>query len=477
MSHLRVRFAPSPSGSGIHLGNAKTALFNFLFAKKYDANFLFRIEDSDQTRVNQDGADNILQELAWLGITFTSGYKISDKDPSTFTQSGRQETYRKFANNLLEKGLAYKCYCSFEDLDKARAEATAKDPKQPWRYPGTCRNLTKDFDKEHIIRFKAPTEGAIEFEDLVFGKRVIPNKENYDFVILRKDGSPMFTFCNAIDDGAIDGVSHVIRGLDHLKNTNQQIMFLEALGIARPKYAHLPMMLNSKGEKLSKRDGAVSVREFKDLGYTPDAILNYIVRFGWSCKGGQEVYSLNELIEKFSLEGCGRSDGKFDPKKFLAINYEHLRQSNLTSDQQYIARVLPFLVERGIKDPNQERMLAALPLVRSRAHTLVEAALEFEPFLLDEVKPIPAAEITENRAAQIKSLLSSLTAAPDWTEGVIKESVKNWLTKNELTLKEVGGFLRLALMGRGSSPELFQVMQALGRERSLQRISKSIEGA
>ena len=324
---MRVRFCPSPSGT-LHLGNAKTALFNFLFAQKAGGDLLFRIEDTDQTRVVKDGAEKILADMVWLGLIPNMGFGTNNKPAGTYTQMERLETYQKIAHQLVEQGLAYRCYCTQEELDKKREEAIAANPKAPFKYPGTCRNIKEVLDKPFVIRFKAPTEGYTEFTDIAFGKRSVPNKENYDFVLMRANGIPLYNFAVVVDDGITDGITHIIRGSDHIKNTPTQVLLYQALGLQVPTLCSLPMLLNKDGQKLSKRDGSVSVAEFREAGYSPDAVLNYLVKFGWG-HGNQELFSLSEMIDKFNLEDCNCRDGKFDPVKFASINTAHLKSETL----------------------------------------------------------------------------------------------------------------------------------------------------
>lgn len=471
----RARFCPSPSGS-IHLGNAKTAIFNYLFAQRYNADLLFRIEDTDQARTVAGAADRILDELKWLGISFTMGYGTNNKPAGEYSQSGRLKSYQELAFSLLEKGLAYKCYCSEDELEFLRKEAFERNPKAPFKYPGTCRSIKQDLNKEFIIRFKAPTEGCIEFEDIAFGKRIIPNKENYDFVILRKDGSPLYNWAVVVDDGITDQITHVIRGSDHIKNMPQQLLLLEALGLPKPVYCHLPMLLNNQGAKLSKRDGSVSVSEFRALGYAPSAIVNYLIRVGWGYKN-QEIFSMSELIEKFSLDAVGKNDAKFDPKKFEAINHAHLKNPELVSNDQYVKSLVPFLSSKGMKEIPHNSIIDALPMIRPRAKTLAEAADMLEPFLTDRLQlSITKDAIPSNLQPHINSLFEAFVETPEtsWKENHLRTTIQKWLDTHQLLLKDVGAFLRLSLLGRSHSPELFQVMQFLGRDRSLRRLEKSV---
>lgn len=474
---FRVRCAPSPSGT-LHIGNAKTFLFNWLFSKKYNADFVLRIEDTDTARVVEQGAEKILAELNWLGLTPTMGWGTDNRPAGAYTQMERLPIYRKYAERLLEQGTAYRCYCTDEELDKARKDAMEKNPKHPFKYPGTCRDIKEKLDKPFVIRFRAPTDGHTEFSDIAFGNRSIPNKENYDFVLLRHNGIPLFNFANCIDDLVIDHITHVIRGSDHLKNTPQQVMIADALGLQRPIYCHLPMLLNTVGGKLSKRDGSVSVAEFREMGFTPHAILNYLVRFGWSHKD-QEIFSLDQMVELFAIEDCGKNDGKFDIKKFTSVQYEHLKDPKLTSDDEYVAHLTPFITKKDTTPFPEETLRTALPLVRARAHTLVEAAEEILPFLSEEVKTDLPENFKQNVPTLIQEkvsmLLSELKENASWDENSLRQLTKDWLTKHKLSLKELGGFMRISLTGRAHSPELFQVMAALGRARSLKRLQIGVD--
>jgi glutamyl-tRNA synthetase len=467
---FRVRCAPSPSGT-LHVGNAKTFLFNYLFSRKYDADFVLRIEDTDTARVVDQGAEKILSELNWLGLTPTMGWGTDNCPAGAYTQMERLPTYKKYAEQLLEQGDAYRCYCTEEELTKARDEAMAKNPKHPFKYPGTCRDIKERLDKPFVIRFKAPTEGTTDYEDVAFGKRSVPNKENYDFVILRHSEIPLFNFANCIDDLVIDNITHVIRGSDHLKNTPQQVMIADALKLERPIYCHLPMLLNAAGGKLSKRDGSVSVAEFREMGFTPHAILNYLVRFGWSHKD-QEIFSLDQMIDLFAIEDCGKNDGKFDMKKFTSVQYEHLKSEALTSTDEYEKMLLPFLKKKGLVEDafTSAKLRAAMPLVRARAHTLVEAADEMMPFVIDTIENPDFKDVSMKVREKVSTLITALDSDPAWGEDHLRQLTKNWLVENDLSLKELGGFMRLSLTGRSHSPELFQVMATLGRRSSIKRL-------
>src|SRR5580658_8659382 len=338
-SPARLRFAPSPTGY-LHIGGVRTALFNWLSARKTKGAFVLRIEDTDQERSTAESVRVILDSLRWLGLTWDEGPEAGGPR-GPYTQMERLAVYRKHAEALIAGGKAYRCYCTKEELDGQRAALKARDPKASFTYPGTCRDRKDRPALPFVVRSKAPASGDVVYVDKVFGEVRTPNAAQQDFVLLRSDGVPLYNFGAVVDDVTM-GISLIARGRDHMVNTPPQIMIYEALDATVPQFAHLPMMLAPSGEKLSKRNAAVSVSDYRDLGYAPEAVLNYLARFGWS-HGDQEVFSLAELTAAFDWEHCGRGDGKFDAKKFLAINHEHLKTPRLTSDVAYAVAMLPFL--------------------------------------------------------------------------------------------------------------------------------------
>src|SRR5882757_3296099 len=372
----RLRFAPSPSGY-LHIGGVRTALFNWLWARKTGGKFVLRVEDTDQDRSSIESVRAILDSLTWLGLDWDEGPEVGG-DFGSYFQSERKPLYRAVIDRLIGEGKAYRCYCTKEELDAQREALKAQNPKAAFVYPGTCRNRTDHPDKPYVIRFKSPTEGATDFTDRVFGLISTPNTSQQDFVLVRTDGYPLYNLAATVDDHEMQ-MTFVARGRDHIGNTPQQILLYRALGWDPPEFAHLPMMLNSKGEKLSKRHAAVSTQDYKDKGYTPAAVLNYLVRFGWSF-GDKEIFSRDELIESFDWEHVGRGDGKFDEKKFADVAFEHLKQPSLTSLDQYVEWTQPFLAARGIENPDPSLLRQAIPSIRERAHTLVEAAFALDYF-------------------------------------------------------------------------------------------------
>src|SRR5271165_1727474 len=359
----RVRFAPSPTGY-LHIGGVRTALFNWLWARKTGGAFVLRIEDTDQERSTEDSVRVILDSLSWLGLTWDEGPgKGGPHGP--YTQMERIAIYKEWSERLIAQHKAYRCYCTKEELDAQRAALKARDPKAQFRYPGTCRTRKDQPDLPFVVRFRAPESGAVTYVDKVFGEVTTPNATLQDFVLVRSDGVPLYNFGAVVDDITME-ITLVARGRDHMINTPPQILLYEAFGAPVPAFAHLPMMLAPNGEKLSKRHGAVSVGEYRDQGYSPAAVLNYLARFGWS-HGDQEVFSIDELVQAFSWEGCNRADGKFDGKKFLAIDHEHLKSERLVPTDEYVRRLLPFLEKRGFLELDVERVRAAIPMIRERA--------------------------------------------------------------------------------------------------------------
>jgi glutamyl-tRNA synthetase len=465
----RVRFAPSPTGY-LHIGGVRTALFNWLWARKTKGAFVLRIEDTDQERSTPESRQVILDSLDWLGIDWDEGPRVGGPH-GPYTQMERLGLYKEMSERLIASRKAYRCYCTKAELDAQREALKQKDPKATFRYPGTCWGRKDEPDLPFVVRFRMPETGAVTYVDKVFGEVVTPNTAQQDFVLIRAGGVPLYNFGAVVDDITMD-ISLVARGRDHMVNTPPQILLYEAFGATLPAFAHLPMMLAPSGEKLSKRHGAVSVTEYRDQGYAPGAVLNYLVRFGWSA-GDQEVFSVDELIEKFDWEHCGKGDGKFDTKKFLAIEHEHLRSPRLVPDAEYVTRVTPFLAKRGIESPSAALIARALPAIRDRAHTYVEAADLLDFFLRDvPVMDAKAAEkaLVPPAAKLLRGMAAALASAPVWEDAALDEAIKAWATAEGLAFKDVASPARVALTGRSASPALHQVMVVLGKEASLARL-------
>ncbi|WP_394825997.1 glutamate--tRNA ligase [Pendulispora albinea] len=472
----RVRFAPSPTGY-LHIGGVRTALFNWLWARKNRGTFVLRIEDTDQERSTDASKQVIFESLSWLGLDWDEGPGVGG-NYGPYEQMARLSIYKEYAERLIAAGKAFRCYCTKEDLDKAREALKAKDPKAQFRYPGTCRDRRDQPDKPYVVRFKAPEEGTLTYVDKVFGEVTTPNAAQQDFVLLRSDGVPLYNFGAVIDDHLME-IDLVARGRDHMVNTPPQILLYQALGAKVPDFAHLPMMLAPNGEKLSKRHGAVNVLEYRKEGYTPQAVLNYLVRFGWS-HGDQEVFSLKGLIDAFSWEACGRADGKFDTKKFSAILFEHLKSPELLPDAEYVQRLLPFLEARGLTGLDPAKVAGALYTVRERATSLKDAADRLDFFFRDEpVFDEKAATkfLVPASAESLRAVATLLEGTPEWTEPALEQRLVQWLEERGLQMKDIAQAARVALTGRSATPGLFQVLYVLGKDVSLARLRKGAERA
>jgi glutamyl-tRNA synthetase len=471
---VRVRFAPSPSGY-LHIGGARTALFNWLWARKTGGTFVLRVEDSDQERSFPESVRAVLEAMRWLGLDWDEGPEVGGPLPSYF-QSERRASYHEACERLIESGAAYRCTCSKDELEAARAAALAKNPKEPFRYPGTCRDKRHDRSKAHVVRFRAPDTGDTVFEDEVFGTISTPNDSLYDFVILRQDGFPIYNLGCVVDDHDM-GITLVGRGRDHLGNTPQQVLLYHALGYEVPKFAHLPLMMSQKGEKLSKRHGSVAVQDYRDRGFSPNGVLNYLVRFGWSF-GDQEIFTREQLIEHFDWKSVGRSDGKFDEKKFADVAFEHLKTDSLMTRGEYAERILPFMAQRGITGPPTSTLGAAIDTIRPRARNFVEAALAVdfyfrEPPEFDE--KAAAKFLTRAAVAPLRELLGLVKEAPEFQAQALEAAFQTFCESKGLLMKDLAQPARVALTGRSASPGLFEVMVVLGKERTLRRLESGIE--
>jgi glutamyl-tRNA synthetase len=467
----RVRFAPSPSGY-LHIGGARTALFNWLWARKHGGTFVLRIEDTDQDRSSLDSVRAILDALRWLGLNWDEGPEVGGPHGPYF-QSERRALYRETCEGLIGDGKAYRCDLSKEELDELRADFKAKHPKGEFVYKGPIREC-KDPSKPHVIRFRTPRDASTDFNDKVFGVVSTPNSEQPDFVLMRSDGFPLYNLAAVVDDHAME-ISLVSRGREHIGNTPQQVLLYGALGWEPPEFAHLPLMLSPSGEKLGKRNASVSVHEYKDRGYTPMGVLNYLARFGWSY-GDQELFTRDELVRFFDWERVGKSDGKFDEKKFADVAFDHLKRPELLGAAEYVEAVKPLVAARGIENPDSARVARALPTIRDRAHTLVEAAdlLDFylrEPPVLDQAaRPL----LTPVSAEHLEVVRKICAESEPFTAAEVEGRVKAWLEGARIKMKDVAQPVRVALTGRTASPGLFDVMVVLGRETTLSRLDRAI---
>lgn len=470
----RVRYAPSPSGY-LHIGGARTALFSWLWARHTGGTFIVRVEDTDAERSSLESVRAILDALRWLGLDWDEGPEVGGPFEPYF-QSDRRERYRRAAETLIAAGHAYRCYCTKEELDRARAELKARDPKAQFVYPGTCRNRADLPDRPWVVRFRSPSEGETAFVDKVFGRIATPNAQLQDFVLLRQNGLPLYNFACVVDDHDME-MTLVARGREHIGNTPQQVLLYSAFDWEPPEFAHLPLMLSQKGEKLSKRNASVAVQDYRERGFTPAAVLNYIARFGWSY-GDREIFGPAQLTELFDWSRVSKSDGKFDERKFADVAFEHLKRPELTSDAEYCEAVLPFLARRGIESPPLETLRAALPLIRERARTLVDAAHHLDFFLREppELDEKAASKfLLPETAPRLAAVERTLLGVEDFTPSALEKAIAIELARDGLELKAVAQPLRVALTGRSASPPLFDVMAVLGRERTLARVRRAAE--
>ncbi|WP_303721624.1 glutamate--tRNA ligase [Malonomonas rubra] len=462
MSDLRVRFAPSPTGY-LHIGGARTALFNYLLAKKQGGTYVLRIEDTDVARSTQESVDAILDAMEWLGLSCDEG---------PFYQSERFDLYKQKVEQLLQEGKAYRCYCTQEELD-AKREAAMKEGRKP-KYDGTCRNRSDQPDMPNVIRFKLPEDKEeTTFVDKIKGAITVRHEELDDLVIARTDGTPTYNLVVVIDDAEM-GINLVIRGDDHVNNTPRQILLYEALGYPVPEFAHVPMILGSDKKRLSKRHGATSVMAYQEMGYLPEAMVNYLVRLGWSF-GDEEIFSMDDLIEKFSIENVGRSAGVFNPEKLLWLNSHYIK----TGDAVRLAELLkPFLASKGISTEDGPNLVAAVKSLQERASTLIEMAEGAAFYFVDSVSYEEKAQSKFLRPEQkpvFETLLAELEKCPEFIEDQLESAFAKIMEVTELKFGKIAQPLRVALTGGTASPSIYEVLQVLGKDRSLSRIKQAID--
>lgn len=455
---VTVRFAPSPTGF-LHIGGARTALFNWLFARHHGGKFLLRIEDTDRARSTKEAVDAIIDGLQWLGLQW---------DGEIVMQSARAERHAALARQLLAEGKAYYCYCTPQELEAMREKARAEG--RSVRYDGTWR----DRDPREappgippVIRLKAQQDGDTVIEDRVQGRVVVANSQLDDLIILRADGTPTYNFSVVVDDHDM-AISHVIRGDDHLNNAFRQTQIYRALGWDTPQFAHVPLIHGPDGAKLSKRHGALGVDAYRDMGYLPEALRNYLLRLGWS-HGDAEIISTEQAIEWFELDAIGRAPARFDFAKLGSLNAHYLRE---TADARLAALVAPFL-ERALGGAVETaRLAAAMPGLKPRAKTLAELA-DIAKFYVAK-RPIPIDDKAKAALASAKSLLQSLADALQdvaWEAGTLETAIRGFAEARSLKLGAAAQPLRAALTGSIASPPIFSVMEVLGREETLARLA------
>ena len=478
MEEVRVRFAPSPTGS-LHIGGARTALFNWLFARKYKGIFVLRLEDTDILRSTEESSQGILEGLQWLGLDWDEGPDKGDVY-GPYRQSERLPIYSKYLDQLIANGQAYYCFCSNEELQQEKE--AARNQKRDYKYSGRCRELSPQKVEERIkqglhpvIRIKAPESGATVVHDLIRGNVEFNNALFDDFIIAKSDGWPTYNFAVVVDDASMK-ITHVIRAEEHLSNTPKQLLIYEALGLEPPKFAHASMILAPDRSKLSKRHGATSVQEFRDEGYLPEALLNYLALLGWSSGEDRDLWTLEELIPEFSLDGISRSPAVYDIEKLTWMNGHYISNSNaerllnLSSNQSHMQKYL--------SDYPREYLLQVLDLVGNRIKTLNEIPGAIQYFC-EDVDSYDAKGVTKhfkktNAVIILNSVIDIVEKAPQFEASVIEDLLREQAEIMQLKAAELIHPTRLALSGRTNTPGLFEVMEILGREKCLQRLKKAV---
>lgn len=454
-----TRFPPSPTGT-LHIGGARTALFNWLFARHNNGKFVLRIEDTDKVRSTQSDTEVIIESMKWLGL---------DWDEGPYFQSQRSNIYDEYIQNLLSSGNAYYCHCSKEELDRKRAEALAKGLKP--KYDGTCRNLGLGYAPGAVVRLKSPLTGTTTFKDLVKGVISIDNSELDDLIIKRSDGSITYNMAVVVDDSSM-GINYVIRGDDHINNTPRQILIYKALNKPIPQFAHLPMILGPDRKPLSKRHGATSVLAFKEMGILPEALLNSLARLGWSY-GDKEKFSTQELIELFSLEHVGKAAGIFNSEKLIDLNSKYIMEM----DGDRLADSLkPFLEASGCSNLDKEKVKGAAVTLQKRSKTLRDMAKD-SLFYFKEITYDKEADekfLTIDMIDILEDLKSDLQGAIDFGQEELEKIFISFLESHQIKLKKIAQPLRVALTGKTFSPGIFEIMEVLGKDIVVKRISDAI---
>ena len=457
---IKTRFAPSPTGY-LHVGGARTALFSWLHARKHGGKYVLRIEDTDLQRSTTESINAILEAMTWLGLEYDEG---------PFYQTKRFDRYNEVIDELLEKDLAYRCNCSKERLETLREGQMARKEKP--RYDGHCRGVSIDVTEPHVIRFRNPEEGAVVVDDQVRGKIVFSNDELDDLIIRRSDGSPTYNLTVVVDDSDM-GITDVIRGDDHVNNTPRQINILKALGKEPPRYAHVPMILGDDGSRLSKRHGAIGVMEYRNQGILPEALLNYLVRLGWS-HGDEELFTLDQMVELFAIEDVNKAPSAFNTEKLLWINQHYIKQS----EPARIARLLSVhMGNLGIDPAQGPDLVEVVRQQQERAKTLVEMA-EISAFFyrdFDEFEPKAAKKHLKAAALEpLQQVRDRLAALDDWGGEKLHQVVTDVSESLSLKMGKVAQPLRVAVAGRAASPGIDVTLELVGREACLRRIDKAL---
>jgi glutamyl-tRNA synthetase len=470
MDKPRVRFAPSPTGF-LHIGGARTALFNWLWARRTGGTFVLRIEDTDQGRSTKEAEAAIFEALRWLGLDWDEGPEVGGPHGPYF-QMERLDVYEAHAERLVKEGKAYACYCTREELEEGRRRAEAE--KRQYRYPGTCRDRPFDRSRPHVIRLRVPEHGATGWDDLVKGHISTPHDTLQDEVILRSDRVPLYNFGAVVDDVTM-GITLVARGDDHVNNTARQILMYQALGYPVPAFAHLPMILGADKTRLSKRHGATSVTAYRELGFLPQAVVNYLVRLGWS-HGDQEIFSTEELIRVFDFKDVGQTAGVFNPEKMAWVNHEWLKR---LPDEELARKALPYFRAAGLPAEDDAKLRHVVAVARERARTFGEYVEQFRyfyaPVTLDP--KAKAKFLVPASRPLLEEIRAGIAALPALETAALERLFHGAAEARGLALGKVAQPVRVALTGGTASPGMYDVVQILGRDETLRRLDDAIRAA
>jgi nondiscriminating glutamyl-tRNA synthetase len=475
---IRVRFAPSPTGF-LHIGGARTALFNYLFARKQGGTFVLRIEDTDLERSTAQYEQAILEELRWLGLSWDEGPLVGG-EYGPYKQTERLEIYQQYIDQLLREGHAYHCFCSKEELEQDRERSLAR--KEMPIYSGRCRNLTAEQveklraeGRSSVIRFRTPQKRTIVLDDLVRGRIDFDSDLIGDFVIVKSDGVPIYNFAVTIDDVTME-ITHVIRGDDHVSNTPKQMMIYDALDFPQPKFAHISMILGPDRTRLSKRHGATSLTHYREMGFLPEALVNYLALLGWSPEGDQEIFSLENLIEQFSLDRVAKNPAIFDNDKLRWMNGNYIRKTSL---ERLAELALPYLQEAGylpdkLSEEQSKQLMAFLRAALERLNVISEI-VDYAPMIYgDKLPELTEKELNilnEPQVPQVFNLVcSKLELLTDYSPEGVLNTLKETIKESKLGGKKVMMPLRVALTGRTTGLELYDLISILGKQRSIERI-------
>ena len=461
MDQIVTRFPPSPSGY-LHIGGARTALFNWLYARANNGKFILRIEDTDKARSTEESVAAILESLEWLGI---------DWDEGPYFQSERADIHKEYIEKLVEQGHAYYCNCTPEQVDVMREQAKAAGKKP--MYNAKCREAGLPKGENSVVRLKTPFTGATVVDDVVKGSTAFQNSEIDDFIIQRSDGSAMYNLAVVVDDITM-GINTIIRGDDHLINTPKQILIYNALSVNLPVFGHVPMVLGSDKARLSKRHGAMSVGEYKNMGFLADAMINYLVRLGWS-HGDQEFFTRKDLIEKFSLKSLGRSPSMFDIDKLLNLNSKHIQK---TAPDILADKLIPMLAKNNINAENDQFTQAAITTLQPRSKTLVEMAQSIDFYYKDDVEfdeKVKKKNLKPETIETLQKAADYIEEISDFTQDNLETAFKKVMDETQLKFGKIAQPVRVALTGTNVSPGIFEMILALGKDKTITRIRKAID--